>query len=188
MANREKNNIYAVPFIGGILCITTLFTLDLSLASSYSLLYELISFIPGLVDTACGIIMVTSAIKMRSGNTRWIVERRKLMFSSWLAIAVSLGLGFIFMILFGYFVISPVYGFVGGLITILGIYFYELITERNFISGPTFVQEREKFEPSPMQEQEFYDNPNKFCTNCGINLDGGPFKTCPNCGKQITSE
>jgi len=187
MENRERNNIYAVPFIGGILCITTLFTLDFYLASSYGLMFGLIYFIPGLVDTFCGIIMISSAIKMRSGKPSWIVERRKLMISSRLAVGVSLGLAILSMILVGYFVISLVYGFVGGLITILGIYFYKLITERNFISGPTLVQERENFEPSPMKEQVFYDNL-KFCTNCGFNLEGGPFKICPNCGNQMTSE
>ncbi|MHA1192928.1 MAG: hypothetical protein ACTSP9_11620 [Promethearchaeota archaeon] len=57
----------------------------------------------------------------------------------------------------------------------------------NFISGPTLIQEKIFSEPSPMKEQVFFANP-KFCTNCGFNLEEGPFKFCPNCGNQMTSE
>jgi len=187
MENRERNNIYAVPFIGGILCIIPLFTPNLFLLISYDLIFGMIYLIPSLLDTYFGIIMIYSAIMMRSGKTTWIQERKNLMIYSWLAVSVSLGSATLTMMALGYFLISPVYGFVGGLITILGIYFYKLITERNLLSGPTLVQEKEKFEASPMKEQAFYGKL-KFCTNCGINLEEGSFKTCPNCGKQITSE
>jgi hypothetical protein len=187
MQNREKNNTYAIPLIGGILCIIPLFTPSLFLYISYNLMFGLISLIPSLLDTYFGIIMIYSAIMMRSGKTTWIQERKNLTIYSWLAVSVSLGSATITMMLSGVFLISPVYGFVGGLITILGIYFYKLTTERNFISGPTLVQEKEKFEPSPMEEQAFYSKL-KFCTNCGFNLEEGSFKTCPNCGKQLTPE
>jgi hypothetical protein len=189
MENRERNNIYAVPFIGGILCIITLFNPDLIFFISYNLITGMVFFIPTLLEVICGIIMLYSAIKMRSGKTTWIEERKKLMISSWLAFSISLSFA-IFLKLLGlgaYFVIVLEYGLVGGLITILGIYFYKFITERNFIAGPTLVQERKKSEPSPMKEQVFYANP-KFCTDCGFNLEGGPFKFCPNCGNQINSE
>ena len=187
MENRERNNIYAIPFIGGILCITPLFIPNLFLYISYDLIFGLIYLIPSLLDTYFGIIMIYSAIMMRSGKTTWIQERKNLMIYSWLAVSVSLGSATITMMLSGVFLISPVYGFVGGLITILGIYFYKLTTERNFISGPTLVQEKEKFEASPMKEQGFYDNP-KLCTICGFNFGEKPYKFCPNCGNLITSE
>lgn len=187
MENRERNNIYAVPFIGGILCIITLFTLDLFYYISYDPIIGIIFLIPSLLDVISGIIMISSAIKMRSGKSTLIEERKKIMISSWLAVSVSLGFAIFLMLILGYIIILFEYGLIGGLLTILGIYFYRLITERNFISGPTLVPEREKFEPSPTKEQVFYANP-KFCHNCGFNLERGPFKFCPNCGNQLISE
>lgn len=187
MENRERNNIYAVPFIGGILCVVTLFDPAIFPSFIYNPIMGMIFYIPVLLDTICGMIMIYSAIKMRNGKTTWIEERKKLMISSLIAVSVPLGMAILFMLMVEFFVIVFEYGLVGGLITILGIYFYKLITERNFISGPTLVQEQIKFEPSPMKEQVFYANP-KFCTNCGFNLEGGPFKFCPNCGNQMTSE
>ena len=187
MENREINNIYAVPFIGGILCIITLFDPVTFLSISYNPIVGVIFLIPGLLNLICGIIMIFSAIKMRNGKTTLIEERKKIMISSWLAVSVSLGFAIFLMLILGYIIILFEYGLIGGLLTILGIYFYRLITERNFISDPTLVPEREKFEPSPTKEQVFYANP-KFCHNCGFNLEKGPFKFCPNCGNQLTSE
>ena len=187
MENRERNNIYAVPFIGGILCIVTLCNPAFFSLFSYGLIYGMFAFIFVLPDIICGSIMISSAIKMRSGKTTWIEEKKKLLISSWLAVSITLGFGIFSFLIIGFFVIIFEFGFVGGSITILGIYYYEHITKRNLISGPTLIQERIFSEPSPMKEEVFFANP-KFCTDCGFNLEGGPFKFCPNCGNQMISE
>lgn len=187
MEIRERNNFYAVPFIGGILCIILLFHPVFLSMFSYGLIIGMFAFIFVLPDIICGSIMIYSAINMKSGKTTWIEEKKKLLISSWLAVSITLGFGIFSFLIIGFFGIIFEYGFTGGLITILGIYYYEHITKRNFIPGPTLVQEREKFEPSPMKEEVFFANP-KVCTDCEFNLEGGPFKFCPNCGSQMTSE
>ena len=187
MENRDINNIYAVPFIGGILCIIAFFTSELFLFIGYNIILGMIFFIPSLLELTCGIIMIYIAIKIRSGKTTWVEAEKKLLISSWLAIIIALGYGIFYMYAQGFFVITYPQGFTGGLVTLLGIYYYKHITNRDHVTGPALVQERETLEPSPMKEQQFYADP-KFCTNCGFNLEGGTLKFCPDCGNQLTSE
>jgi hypothetical protein len=124
---------------------------------------------------------------MKNGKTTLFEEKKKLLIFSWLVVSVSLGLSIISIFWFGTFFFFYEPGLVGGLIIILGNFFYTLVTKRNFIYGPPLIQEGENIEPSPTKEQAPYTNP-KFCTNCGFNLEEKPFKFCPNCGTQLTSE
>ncbi|MHA1240334.1 MAG: hypothetical protein ACTSQU_06025 [Promethearchaeota archaeon] len=179
MENRKRENIYVVAFIGGILCIFTLLT-----PTIYSMLVLNPAFGLGVVifalpDVICGIIMVKSGFKMRSGKKTWIQERKKLKISSWFVVSFSLGFAFISLLVAGSFLISFEYGFVGGLIIIFGKYFYKRV-------NPIF-QEGDKFQLSPMKEQQIYANP-KFCTKCGFNIEERLFKFCPKCSNQLTSE
>ena len=196
MENKERNNFYAVPLIGGILCNFAIFgnsllSLSLSLSGSiyflagFPFLIIILFFGPIILDLVLGILMIVSAVKMKNGKTTLFEEKKKLLIFSWLVVSVSLGLSIFSIFGFGtfYFFYEP--GLVGGLIIILGNFFYNLVTKRNFIYGPPLVQEREKIEPSLTKEQVFYANP-KFCTNCGFNLEGKPFRFCPNCGTQLT--
>jgi hypothetical protein len=144
MENREINNIYAVPFIGGILCIITLFDPVTFLSISYNPIVGVIFLIPGLLNLICGIIMIFSAIKMRNGKTTLIEERKKIMISSWLAVSVSLGFAIFQLLIMGFFVIFFEYGLVGGSITIFGIYFYRHLSQvlrknKYFMPIPNFA-------------------------------------------------
>jgi len=199
MENKEKNNFYAVLLIGGILCIysilgNNLFTILLHIPESvsfnppgFTFSVLIIGFGPIILNLVLGILMIVSAVKMKNGKTTLFEEKKKLLIFSWLVVSVSLVLSIFSIFAYGTFFFLHEPGLVGGLIIILGNFFYTLVTKRNFIYGPPLIQEGENIEPSPTKEQDFYANP-KFCTNCGFNLEEKPFKFCPNCGTQLTSE
>ena len=182
------NNFYAVPLIGGILCILAIFSPAYFDLLMYSIIYLIILIIPCIIDLISGIIMLSLAFRLRKGITTYINEKRKLITLSWLAIIGSSGLGVYFTIIGGYFFSGFItVGFTGGVITFLGIFFYRIINERNFITSPPLIQEKDAYRPSPVEEPKFYPKA-KFCIKCGFNLEGGPFKFCPNCGNKLTLE
>lgn len=197
MENKERNNFYAVPLIGGILCIYAIFgnsllSLSLFLSGSINLggfpfLVLIIFFGPVIFFLVFGILMIISAVKIENGKTTLFEERKKLLIFSWLVVSVSLGLSIFSIFGFGtfYFFYQP--GLAGGLIIILGNFIYKFSTKRNLIDAPPLVQEGEKIKSSPMKERVIYTNP-KFCHICGFNLKGGSFKFCPECGNQLVSE
>jgi hypothetical protein len=192
METKEINNFYAVPLIGGILCILAIFTyLELLM---HDILQWLLFGIPGIIDLICGILMLSLAFRLRSGITTYINEKKKLIALSWVAIIGSSGLAIFFMIIGGFSYywglflnLITVTGFTGGIVTLLGIVFYRIVNERKFITRPPLVQEKDVYIPRPVEEPKFYPDA-KFCTNCGFNLEGGPFRFCPNCGNKLNSE
>ncbi len=204
MENEDKNNFYVVPLIGGILCLITFFIPDMPLMFPGSVLIamifnfmifasfsELIFIIFGLItvisEVVCGCVMLYSAIKMGLGKTTLKEQKMKLMIFSWLVIGATLMMSITFLFGLGFFMLLNRYGFIGSLMTLIGIYYFQRMTKRGTISSPVVIHEGERFKPIPPKEKVFYTNP-KFCTNCGFNLKGGQFKFCPECGNQLTSE
>lgn len=177
MEKNERNDIYAVPFIGGILCIMSLFYSDIWVAFSFNLVLGMILSAPILAQASFGIVMLIYAIKIRRGKSSLMEEKKKFLIFSWLAVSVSLGFSVFIFFVIELFGLSFPYGFVGGLLTILGIYYHQYITKDTKYTD----QQGKKIE----QEKEFYTKP-KFCTNCGFNLKEGSFKFCPECGNQLT--
>jgi hypothetical protein len=204
MDNEEKNNFYAVPLIGGILCLITFFVPDMSYMFSGSVLFamifnfmiftsisELIFVISGLItvilEIACSCVMIYSAIKIMLGKTTLNKQKRKLMIFSWLVVGATLMMSITALFGMGFFMLINRYGFIGCLITIIGIFYSNHMTKRGTISRPVGIPEGEKFVPSLPEEKVFYTNP-KFCVKCGFNLKEGHLKFCPECGHQLTSE
>lgn len=204
MENEEKNNFYAVPLVGGILCLITFFIPDTPFSSIGSTLTamifnfmiftsfsELIFIIFGLItvilEIVCGCVMLYSAIKMMLGKTTFTKQKMKLVILSWLVIGTTLTMSIPAIIGLGYFNLFNIYGFTGSLITLIGIYYSQHMMKRGPISRPMVIHKDEKLEPSPPKEKVFYTDP-KFCTNCGFNLTEGQFKFCPECGNQLSSE
>jgi len=120
--------------------------------------------------------MIHSAIKMRSGKTTWIEQKKRLLIVSWIVVCVTLAFIILAQLTIGQIVIIFEYGFVGGLLTLIAYYYDKYTTSREYMPGPAL-----------MKEQVIYANP-KFCTNCGFDLKGGTYKFCPECGTQLTSE
>jgi hypothetical protein len=184
------NNFYAVPLIGGILCIIAIFSPIYFDLFMYNIILWTIFISPGIIDLISGIIMLSLAFRLRKGITTYINEKKKLITLSWLAIIGSSGLGIFFIIagsfslFFAGFVIT---GFTGGIVTLLGIMFYRIVNECNFTTRPPLIHAKDIYRPSPVEGPKFYPGA-KFCTNCGFNLEGGPFKFCPNCGNKLTPE
>lgn len=175
MENRERNYLYAVPLIGGILSIVSFSTFNFSAVFTLGLMGLITAIILVHPNIVLGIMMIVSAIKMRSGKTTWIEQKKELLVISWILVSITLGLAIFFMLIIGQFVLVFEYGFVGGLLTLMGYYYERYTTDRKF-----------KSDPAPMKERIIKDYP-KFCTNCGFNLEGRPFNFCPNCGTKFTS-
>jgi hypothetical protein len=204
MENKDKNNFYAVPLIGGILCLITFFVPDMPsifpgsfltaiifnfmIFTSFS---ELIFIIFGLItvisEIVCGCVMLYSAIKMGLGKTTLKEQKMKLMIFSWLVIGATLMMSITALFGMGFFMLINRYGFIGSLMTLIGIYYFQHMTKRGTISSPMVFHEGKKLEPSPIKEKAFNTDP-KFCTNCGYNLKLGQLKFCPECGNQLSSE
>ena len=198
MENKKRNNFYAVPLIGGILCIYAIFgnsllSLSLSLSGSiyflagFPFLIIIIFFGPIILDLVLGILMIVSAVKMKNGKTTLFEEKKKLLIFSWLVVSVSLGLSIFSIFGFGTFFFFYEPGLVGGLIIILGNFFYKLVTKRNFIYGPPLVQEGEETEPRAMIDQ----SPiivHAICSNCGFKSGEESLKFCPKCGNRLDAK
>ena len=203
MENEDKNNFYAIPLIGCILCLITFFipetpfystdsflTLIISNFMIFTSLSELIFIISGLttviLEIVCGCVMLYSAIKMKLGKTTLKEQKMKLMIFSWLVIGTTLIMSITATFGLGFFNLLNRYGLIGSLITLIGIYYSQHMTKRGNISSPVVIHEGERLKSIPPKEKVFNTNP-KFCTNCGFSLEGGPFNFCPNCGNGITS-
>ena len=206
MENEDKNNFFAVPLIGGILCLITFFVPDMpsmfpgsfltaiifnfmifTITSFSELIFIIFGLITVILEIACGCVMLYSAIKMGLGKTTLNKQKRKLMIFSWLVIGATLMMSITALFGMGFFMLINRYGFIGSLMTLIGIYYYQHREKRGSISRPALIHEGEKFEPSLPEEKVFYTNP-KFCIKCGFNLKEGQLKFCPECGNQLTSE
>jgi len=202
--NEDKNNFYVVPLIGGILCLITFFIPDMTfmfpgsfltaiifnfmIFSSFSeLIFIIFGLITVILEMVCGCVMLYSAIKMGLGKTTLNEQKMKLMILSWLVIGTTLMMSITAFIGLGFFMLLNRYGFIGSLITLIGIYYFQHMTKHGTISSPVVIHEGERFNLIPPKEKVFYTNP-KFCTNCGFNLKEGQFKFCPECSNQLTSE
>lgn len=161
MEVEAKNNFYVVPLIGGIFCFITFFIPDTPLSPAASTLTlmlfnfmvfaslpELIFIIFGLIsvisEIVCGYVMIYSAIKMKLGKTTLKKQKMKLVFFSWLVIGLTLTMSTIAMIGIGFFNLFNGYGFIGSLITLIGIYYSRHMTKHGSISGPTVIHKDEK--------------------------------------------
>jgi len=160
MENEEKNNFYAVPLIGGILCLITFFIPDMPIMLPvstltamifnfmiFSSLSELMFIIFGLItvilEIVCGCVMLYSAIKMGLGKTTLKEQKMKLMIFSWLVIGATLMMSITFFIGLGFFMLLNRYGFIGSLMTLIGIYYFQRMTKRGTISSPVVIHEGE---------------------------------------------
>lgn len=175
--NREKDNIYIVPFIGGLLCTMTV------ISPPFFLFFGLIPVITSLLELICGLFLIYYAIKIKRGKSMWIEEQIKILIFSWIAFSVSLGISFSFLLGVGSFFIVYDYGFAGSLITLLGYYFHNYISNRN----PIIVRGGDKFEHYSKKERIKYTNP-RFCPHCRFKLEKWLFDFCPNCNKQLTAK
>ena len=142
MENRDSINIYAVALVGGILCIMTFFDIGNFIGLGPNLIAYLGLSIFNLPYIICGVIMIQSAIRIKRGTKTWLEQKKRLLISSWVAIGAWLGF-FIFSVVFGgiYFPINR-YGFVGGFLTLLGIYYYTHISKRDDALGIPLTQEK----------------------------------------------
>ena len=87
-------------------------------------------FLAIVLDIVCGGVMLSSAIKMKRGKTTLKEQKMKLIILSWLVIGSSLSVSIIFTfdtILLNLF---NSYGFIGSLITLIGIYYRQHMTKR----------------------------------------------------------
>ena len=192
----EGNKFYAIPLIGGILCqfailgnlpfiFSFLLTGDPYFSfGSFFIIVLFVSFAPIITDLVLGIIMIHSAVKMKNRRSNFLAEKKKLLILSWITVGSSLCLSIFSIFGFGVFLFFYEPGLVGGLIVILGIFFYKLVTERNFIYGPPLIQDEKKIEQSAMKTQ-FHLTAPKFCTNCGFDLEGAALNYCPECGHKL---
>lgn len=195
MENKERINFFAVPLIGGILCIYAFFGLNLLVVPillaenpfSPPLIFLFLVFGPILLDLNLGILLIVSAVTIKKGKTTFLEERGKILIFSWVIVGVSLGLGVLSITWFGAFLFFHEPGLVGGLVIILGDFFYKHVNKRNFIFGPPLGQEGEKLEPSPMKEHPPITY-RKFCTNCGFKSGKESIKFCPKCGNKLVSK
>lgn len=187
MEIREKNNIYAVPLIGGILCLITFFVSDwpYGFHSSFNTIIIITFLISFVLEVICANIMIYSAIMIKVGKTTLSGQKKKLMIFSWLVIGVTLILSFLFIFIQGRFILINRYGLTGCLITLMGIYYYEHKVELGHKFAYTVETKGEKVEPTLGKDKVFHTYP-KFCTNCGFNLKEGQFTFCPECGNQLT--
>ena len=184
MKNRDRDYIYAVPFIGGIICLVSLFAFNLSAIFTLGplgLIGILIFIHPQVV---LGIMMIVSAIRTRNGKTMWIEQKKKLLVISWVLVGISLGFTIFFLLIIGMFYIMFEYGFVGGLLTLIGYYYDKYTTSRASLTGPALIRTKDNLELGPMKERVIFPNP-KFCPKCGIDLKGSKFKFCTDCGNQL---
>lgn len=131
--------------------------------------------------------MIVSAVKMKNGRTYWYDEKKKLLALSWIVICVSMGLSIFSLIIFGNFLFYHETGLAGGLIVVLGYFFYNHVSKRTFWFGPPLVQESREIKPSPARLPSPVTG-RKFCTNCGLKLEEESFKFCPDCGKHLSTK
>ncbi len=109
MKNRERDNLYAIPLIGSILCFITFFISDnpygfpgsfltsliynfmfIFSMTGFTLILLIISFMTVILELLCGCVMLYSAIKMMLGKTTLNQQKMKLMIFSWLVIGATL--------------------------------------------------------------------------------------------------
>ena len=200
MEKKERNNFFAVPLIGGILCIYGIFGYNLFIIPSLLpgsvsfnppgfpfIIVLIIGLVPIILNLVVGILMIVSAVKLKNGKATLFEEKKKLLTYSWLVVSVSLGLS-IFSI-FGYgtflFFHEPALG--AGLIIILGNLFYKRLNKGNSLFGPPLVQEGEETEPSEMIDQ----SPiivHAICSNCGFKSGEESLKFCPKCGNRLDAK
>ena len=180
MENRERNYLYAVPLIGGILCLVSFFAFILSLGLQGFIL-TLIFVHPQIV---LGIMMIVSASRTRNGKTTWIDEKKKILVISWVLVGITLGFIILNFLIIRFIFITFEFGFVGGLLTLIGYYYDKYTTNRAYLTGPALIRTKDNLELGPMKERVIFPNP-KFCPNCGIDLKGSKFKFCTECGNQL---
>ena len=199
MEKKERNNFFAVPLIGGILCIYGIFGYNLFIIPSllpgsvsfnppgFPFIVLIVGLVPIILNLVLGILMIVSAVKLKNGKATLFEEKKKLLTYSWLVVSVSLGLS-IFSI-FGYgtflFFHEPALG--AGLIIILGNFFYKRVNQGNSIIGPPLVQEREETETSSMKEQSPIIA-HAICANCGFKSEEKSLNFCPECGRKLVSK
>lgn len=200
MEKKERNNFFAVPLIGGILCIYALFGYNLFiipvlLSGSVSfippgfpfIIVFIIGLVPIILNLVVGILMIVSAVKLQNGKTTLMEEKKKLLTYSWLVVSVSLGLSIYSIFGYGIFLFLHEYALIGGLIIILGNFFYKRVNQGNSIIGPPLVQEREETETSSMKEQSPIIA-HAICANCGFKSEEESLNFCPECGRKLVSK
>lgn len=199
MEKKERNNFFAVPLIGGILCINALFGYNLFLIPSllpgnvsfnppgFYFIVLIIGLVPIVLNLVVGILMIVSAVKLKNGKRTLFKEKKKLLSYSWVVVSVSLGLSIFSIFIYGSFFILHEYALIGGLIIILGNFFYKRVNQRNSIYGPPLVQEREETETRSMKEQSTLIV-RVICTNCGFKSKEESLKFCPECGSKFVSK
>jgi len=150
MENNERNNIYAVAFVGGILCIFSFFDFDILSFFNFNLILGLILLLFILPHIICGIIMIYSAIRIKLGQKTWNEQKVKLLISSWLAIGVSLGASIFMLIFVGYFMLFNRFGLIGGFLTLLGYYYHKHLTKSEKLSDPPLTPEKGNSDSIPL--------------------------------------
>jgi len=197
MEKKERNNFFAVPLIGGILCIYAFtgygfFIIPLVFPGSQPFnpgfpFGLIIRLGPIILNIVLGIFMIVSAVKLESGKKTFIEEKKKLLSYSWVVVSVSLGLSIFSIFTFGTFLFLHEYALIGGLIIILGNFFYKRVNQHNSIYGPPLVQEREETETIPMKEQPPLIV-RVICTKCGFKSEEESLKFCTKCGNKLVSK
>ncbi len=186
MENRENNNFYAVPLMGGILCVISIFTPISFTSFGFNFLILITLLISITLEEVCGIILIIFAVKLKKGKTTLLEQKKKFLVLSLLAFFTPIVLSIIISIGLEYFRIHLVYGLTGGFITILGVALHKRIVDGSSLYG-SIVQERTEENLSPKINQSLIDIPT-VCNKCGADLKGGVFKFCPECGNQLEAE
>jgi hypothetical protein len=143
MENKDGCNIYAVALVGGILCIMTFFDIENYLGigpNPFAYLGFSIFILPHII---CGVIMIQSAIKIKFGTRTWFDQKKRLLISSWVAIGAWAGFFIFSVVIGGYYLAFNRYGFVGGFLLLVGIYYYEYLSKRDAVSSTTLAQEKD---------------------------------------------
>ena len=177
------DNFYAVPLMGGILCVISLFTPTSLGFVSLNNMILLILFISVILEEICGIILIVFAVKLKKGKTPWIKQEKILLVFSLLALITPFVPSIIISIDLEYLRIFLFYGMAGGFITLIGVIFRHRITDSDSYYD-TIIKERTD-DKSLKVNQSPTAGP-KFCRNCGTDLKGGTFKFCPECGTELS--
>ena len=189
MENRDSRNVYAIALVGGILCVMTSIDLRRVVGLTFNPLMALTLLLFALPHIICGIVLIHSATRIQSGKRTWTQLEKRILISSWIAIGIWLGF-FIFFIIMGAFLFLMSFnsfGFAGGFLTLLGIYYYKNLRKSGNISDPLLSQEKDIFESIPVKQQSPIAVSTK-CSKCGFDFKGEVYKFCPKCGVQLSSE
>ncbi|MFX0074874.1 MAG: zinc ribbon domain-containing protein [Candidatus Hermodarchaeota archaeon] len=180
MEIRKRDNFYAVPLMGGILCVITLLTPN-SLGS-FSLNFIILSILVSsvILEEVCGIILIVFAAKLKRGKIQWIAK--KLLVLSLLTFTTPIPLSILISIGLGYFRVFLVYGMTGGLITLIGVIFHWRMSDDDSIHGSL---SQESIDDKSLKINQSPTSGTTICSNCGTHLKGGALKFCPECGNEL---